>query len=77
MPVELKKLRGGRNDEVIEMLQGLLDRAQKGEIIEIITFFKHADDASWGHEWTGCNDLLRLVGYLEAIKQQQLARATT
>jgi hypothetical protein len=61
------------NQQVVDVLAELLELAQKGRITELVATAKY-NDGSFDHCWTGCENLMELVGVLERQKLAMLRR---
>jgi len=59
--------------QVVETLETLLDQAKRGEITELMATTKWKD-GDYTHCWTGCDNLMELVGVLERQKLTALRR---
>lgn len=64
------------NAQVVDHLTELLEEAKRGEIVEAICTAKRSD-GSYDHSWTGCENLMELVGVLERQKLATLRRMDT
>lgn len=61
------------NGQAVDILADLLEMAKKGEITEVVYTAK-CNDGSFDHGWTGCENLMELVGILERQKIATLRR---
>ena len=61
------------NQQAVDYLTDLLARAQSGEVVEMIATVR-TTDGMWDHCWTGCENLMELVGVLEREKLATLRR---
>jgi hypothetical protein len=61
------------NQQTVDALEILLQQAKNGEIVEIVVTAKCAD-GSYDHNWTGCENLMEMVGILERQKLNTLRR---
>lgn len=73
MAAELKQIERGYSAHAVEILSELLELAKQGELIELVAFYK-LSDRSWRHRMSGCDDVFRLIGVLELIKERQIRR---
>ena len=65
-----------QNDQVVEYLIEFLDRAKKGEIVEMLATFK-LSTGEYENCWTGSQDLIGLAGQLARQTQLTLRRMDT
>ena len=72
-PLKLALAPDRHNAQVVDQLTTMLQLAQRGEIIELIATTRTAT-GFYDHCWTGCENLLELVGVLERQKQATLRR---
>jgi hypothetical protein len=61
------------NQQVIDHLEELLQRAKDGAIHEVVITVK-TSAGMYDHSWTGCDNLFELVGFLERQKLAMLRR---
>jgi hypothetical protein len=61
------------NGQVVDILSQLLEEAKEGKITELICTAK-CSDGSYDHSWSGCENLMELVGILERQKLSTLRR---
>lgn len=61
------------NRQTVEVLRELLKRAEAGEIREIVCHFA-VSTKEYELSYTGCDDLIVLVGHLEKMKWRMLER---
>jgi hypothetical protein len=61
------------NQQVVDVLTEMLELAQKGRITEFVGTAKY-NDGTFDHCWTGCENLMELVGILERQKLATLRR---
>lgn len=61
------------NQQAVDCLRELLASAEAGEIVEICCISKLIG-GEYEHCWTGCTDLVELVGQLERMKHLTLRR---
>lgn len=64
----------GYSKEVLDILDELRKRAETGEIIEIVCAFS-TSGKTYEMVYTGCDDLMTLVGHLEKMKWRMLERS--
>ena len=63
----------GYNKQVVDILEQYLQMAKQGQISEVILVYKQG--AQYSHDWSGCDNLIELIGWIECIKQKQIERA--
>ena len=61
------------NLQSVEVFEELLQRAKDGEITEFAGTVKLAS-GEYEHRWTGCENLMEMVGVLERQKMATLRR---
>ena len=61
------------NKQAVDLLADLLESAKRGEIVEVVATLK-CSDGTYDHSWTGCENLIELVGILERQKMNTLRR---
>lgn len=54
------------NDQVIEQLEILLERAKEGDIVELVAVSKYKDN-TYDYTWTGTTNLQELAGVIGRI----------
>jgi hypothetical protein len=59
--------------QVVELLTEMLEQAKRGELVEL-TCTARCDNGEYLHNWTGCENLMELVGILERQKMATLRR---
>ena len=64
------------SQQTVSMLEELLAQAKAGDIIEVVATTKWGD-GTYTHSWTGCDNLMELVGILERQKMATLRRMDT
>ena len=74
MAAEIRVLKSGFNEQAVDMLENLLDQARKGELVELVATYKVRSSPEAYFAWTGCNDITRLIGDLEAVKHRMVQR---
>lgn len=73
MTAEIKKIERGYPKHVVDILEGLLEKAKQGEMAEIVVMYK-TPDRTWAHEWSGTDNTVELIGAFEVMKEKQLQR---
>lgn len=74
LPTQLKLVKGcGYKVQVVDHLELLLERAKAGEVLELVMGYK-LKDGDLEYSFTGCDNLLELVGYLERLKSITILR---
>jgi len=61
------------NAQTVDLLTELLEQAKAGGITEM-TVTTRCSDGTYTHSWTGCENLMELVGVLERQKLATLRR---
>lgn len=60
------------NVQAVAYLEQLLQQAKDGQLTEFCMMYEASGEL---HScWTGCSDLLRLIGYLERMKHNTMRR---
>ena len=72
--MKIKHIESGINEQAIDQLKILLEAAKDGEITELVAIVKWKDDQGYSYCWTGSNDLYKMVGAIEALKQRTVMR---
>lgn len=61
------------NQQTVNLLEELLEQAKAGDITEMTATTKWGN-GTYTHSWTGCDNLMELVGILERQKLATLRR---
>ena len=62
----------GYQQQCVEQLQELLSMAEHGQIKEVVVIYK--TDVGYDHNWTGCDNMIELLGVLDRLKHLQHLR---
>ena len=72
MSIQLVPKTKGYSQQCIEQFQELLSMAEQGQILEAVVIYK--TPIGYDHNWTGCDNMIELLGVLDRMKHLQHGR---
>lgn len=70
---KLYALEPGFNQQTVQLLEQLLEQAKRGELQQLYAVYQY-EGGNFGHAWTGSDNVIELVGWLELMKSIQVSR---